>query len=824
MKGYDKIVKKLGDFIIKFRMPIIGVFIAVALLGVFGVFLTRINSDILSYLPPDTTTAKGMDFLEENFGLSGNALIALDKETDYENIKDYVGQITQIEGVTTVLWIGSLDKVMVGTVDISNTEMVKETRQKAAEILMRDGNYLIMVTMSVGASTNEAGQVLEEIKGILGEEKYALGGTAPISRQVYDDAIRELPFFLAVAVILVLIVLFLTARSWIEPVIFIITMGIAVLINMGSNIIFGEISIITFCAAAILQIGMAMDYAIFLTHMYTEERQKGLDSKGAAHSAVRRTFPTVAASALTTMGGMAALFMMSFTIGKDLGGVLLKGIAISLITVMVMQPCLLLLFDKLIERSKKKAVDFKFLGLAKFTVKNRIIVVVIFILLLGPAFLGQYFLDLSYLDFLPKTDNPNELTEYVDDLSNQLFVAVPIENGSLLAQKQYVESLKESSYISAVTGLVSMLPENMMNEEGRLFINIMGLNVDVTQAVLKMGEDMGFANNGYALYTIALREDIPLESAEANAALHETQTISAGSFDNYLVTGIVQGVKDFQDITPRDFLKINFLSIALVLLVLIINMRSLKYPVLLLVLIQFGIWFNFSINKALGTSVNFLSYLVVGAIQLGATVDYAILLTGKYKEYRREGMDPLKAAYTASASSSMSVLTAASIMIVACLSVAFIASNSVIKEIAAMVARGAIISCAMVLCVLPSILASSERFDQFVKEHGGVKGLTEKFLKDLNEQAKKSAEKLRENTDKFIESAKHIQEQLQEKSDAITKGIKQKLASGKKKEMQINTPTEQEGSQTDTIVAQEESRVQPDDQQDDAERYKDDRV
>ncbi|NCA66963.1 MAG: hypothetical protein EOM87_02750 [Clostridia bacterium] len=786
MKAFDKIMKKLGDFVVKFRMPIIGVFISLAILGIFGVFLTKINSDVLSYLPPDSQTAQGMAFLEENFGLAGNALVALDKDTDYNNIKTYAEEIAQIEGVTTVLWIGSLDEVKVGTMDISNLDMVKEIREKAAEILTRDGNYLIMVNMSVGASTNEAGEVLEEIKDILGDERYALGGTAPISRQVYDDAMRELPYFLIVATLLVLLVLVLTAHSWIEPVIFISTLGIAVLINMGTNFIFGEISIITFCAAAILQLGMAMDYAIFLTHMYTEEREKGLDSHDSVRSALKRTFPTVLASALTTMGGMGALFLMSFTIGKDLGGVLLKGIAISLITVIVLQPCLLIMFDKVIARSKKKALDFKFKGLAKFTVKNRLLVIGIFAVLIIPAFLGQHFLNLSYLDFLPKNESPNELTAYVEDLSNQLFVAVPISSDSLLEQKTYIDNLNNSQYISAVTGLVSMLPPDMIDEQGKLKINI-GITVDITDAVLNMGVDMGFISNGYALYTIALREDIFPESAAATEALAETDSISAGSFDNYILTGIVQGVKDFQDITPVDFAKINFLSIGLVLLVLILNMRSLKYPILLLLLIQFGIWFNFSIDKALNNSVNFLSYLVVGSIQLGATVDYAILLTNKYKEYRREGCDPLKAAYTASSSASMSILTAASIMLVACLSVTFLASNAVVKEIAGLVARGSVISCVLVLCVLPSILASSERFEQFVKDGGGIKGLSEKFLHDLNEQAKKSAEKLKESKDKLIESAKHFQEQVQERTDSIAKEIKEKLHLNKK-----NTKTVEE--------------------------------
>lgn len=805
MKFFDKILKKLSEFVVKFRMPILGIFISLALLGVFGIFLTKINSDVLSYLPPDSKTAEGMAFLEENFGISGNALIAFDKNTEYGKIEDYVVQIEEIEGVTGVLWIGALDELNIGNFKLKNLAMIDEARERASEILMRDGNYLVMVNMSVGASTNEAGAIIDEIKIMLEGEVYALGGTAPISRQVYDDAIREIPIYLVVAVILVLILLFLTAHSWIEPVIFISTLGISVLINMGSNFIFGEISIITFAAAAILQLGLAMDYAIFLTHMYTEEKAKGIEPHQAVRNAVRRTFPTVCASALTTMGGMGALFLMSFTIGEDLGGVLLKGIALSLITVIVLQPCLLVLLDKTIDKSKKKALDFKFGGLAKFTVKNRIAVIIIFMVLLVPAYLGQHFLELSYMDFLPKPEETSELTHYVEDMGNQLFVAVPIDSDSLLEQKAYLERLNESDYISSVTGLLSILPDDLINEEGQIII----LGLPFTKAVLSMGAEMGFVSNGYTLYTIALKDHIDVESAEAMQALFEIQTISEESFiEGFILTGIVQGVKDFQDITPIDFLKINFLSIGLILLILMLNFRSFKYPLLLVLLIQFGIWFNLSIDRLFGNSVNFLSYLVVGAIQLGATVDYAILVTSKYKECRKEGNDPLQAAYKSSTSASMSVLTSATIMMVACLSVAFIASNAVIREIAGLVARGAVISCVLVLCVLPSILSSSERLEQFIRDGGGVKGLTEKFLKELNEQAVRNAVKLMIGAEKIIENAK----QLQEKTDHFVKDVVHKIAHNSKKDANAK-PTNKviESEQTKKIAKPNQETEKKDD-------------
>ncbi len=750
MSFFDKVLAKISDFVIKFRMPIVGIFISLALLGGVGIFVTKINSDVFSYLPPDSMSAEGMKFLEQNFGISGNAIVALDKNTEYASITDYVNQIEDIKGVSKVLWIGSLDKIEIAGIDFGKVALMEETREKAREVLMQNGNYLLMINMSVGASTNEAGQIIKGIDQILKGENYAMGGTAPVARKVYDDAMKELPIYLVIAVALVLIILFLTAQSYVEPLIFITTLGISVLINMGSNFIFGEISIITFAAAGLLQLGLAMDYAIFLTHMYSEEKQKVQDASSAVKNALKRTFPTVSASALTTMGGMAALFLMSFSIGRDLGGVLMKGIALSLITVIVLQPCLLVLLDKTLVKTQKKALDFKFDKLAKFTVKNRVVVIIIFCVLLIPAYLGQHFLDLSYLDFLPKTERQDELTQYVENMSNQLFVIVSIDSTDLLAQKEYVQKLKESEYIHSVTGLISMLPDNVVDSEGNATI----FGLPITNVIYRMGENIGFVKNGYTMYTIALNSEIMPESSEANRALAEVHTINNECYEEYMLTGMVQGVKEFEEITPRDFLKINLLSIGLILLVLIINFRSIKYPLLLVLLIQFGIWLNLSINRLFGSSVNFLSYLVLGAIQLGATMDYAILVSNKYKEYRKVGDDPLQAAYKSSSSASMSVLTSASIMMCACLSVTFITSNAVIKEISLLIARGAIISCILVLCVLPSILASSERLERFIKEGGGVKGITEKFLKELNEQAAKSAKHMQERASKLVTDIK----------------------------------------------------------------------
>ncbi len=753
-KVFSAAVDGIARFTIKGKIGILIFFLLITALCAYGITLTSINSNVLSYLPAESNTSVGMNFFGENFNVQGNIVIAVDKNTPYEQVKTAADRIkSEIPEATTVLWIGSIDdfanspmSVKVGNMPVSGTaselapDLVAELRAKASELLVKDGNYVLMITLSEPPSNVRSIAISKEVHGILEGIRYAENGVTPISVQVYTDAIKELPYYVILAIVLVLIILILTSSSYVEPIIFLATLGVAIVINMGTNFIFGEVSIITFCASAILQLALSMDYAIFLTHMYKEQKLRyPNDSFGALSSTLKRTIPTVCSSGLTTIGGLAALFLMSFTIGVDLGGVLLKGIVLSLITVFFMQPCLLLLMDKLITKTAKKPLDFKFHRITRFSVQQRLAVVALLILLIAPSIYGQIAVKLSYLDFLPERTETNELTEIVDGMSNQMFIAAPYDENSLADQVQYCENLSATENISSVTGLFGMLPSSMMGEDGKFYytLELFGASarLDITEQLLTIGEEMGLLNNGYAMYLVAINDSVDVESPEATTALFAVRDESESLFgDACYVTGIPQGVYDFQTITPKDFGKINIVTVVLVFAVLVLTFGSLKYPLLLMALIELGLCINFSLNSIFGASINFLSDLVVGSIQLGATIDYAILVTGKYRELRKEGKNGMEAAYYAGSSCSMSVLTSASIMITACVSVAIITNNAIIREIALMVARGALISCILVLCALPAILALSSSLKKQREEAGGIKAFTALVFNKINQE------------------------------------------------------------------------------------------
>ena len=744
-KSFRDIMNVIGGWIIKFRLPIVVVIAVIVGLCAYGITQTNINSDIMSYLPEGTDTYDGSEFLSENFGIQSNAAYAVKGESvTYEQLALAVEKAKTDKHITDIMWLGSMDEISIGNLELedpfSMMEGGDETKAKLENLFYKDGNYMLIVTMDVGASTNEAGTALASINAALDEAgaTYVAGGTAPVSRKVYDDAIHELPIYLVIAVVLVLIILFLVSANWLEPLVFMLTMGVSIVINMGTNFFFPEVSIITFCAASILQLALAMDYSIFLTQIYGEERKKGLPEAGAMISAIGTTLNTVFSSALTTMGGFAAFFVMSFTLGADLGGVLIKGIFLAMLTVIILQPCLLILLSKpMAKTGHKKLIDIKFSGVAKFSVKHRIVIVVLFALILIPAFIGQMLLPLSYLNFMPKTEGDPTLVTYVSDTSNQIFLAAPVNEKDPTQNVLFAEEVEKIPGVSGVTGYFAFLPKQSIGADGRLHMQY-GISVDLVE----IGKKGGYiTKDGYTLYLVSLSKENNVESEEATAILNKVKEVATARFSpaKIYTTGVVQAVADFRVLTPRDFRWITLISIAIIFVVLLISFRSLVYPFLLVLLIELGTWINFSISTIFGQSLNFLAYIVVGAIQLGATVDYAILVTHKYRALTKEGKEPLLAAYEAGTSCTMSILTSASILVAACASVTIVSSNQVIREVTMMCMRGAVISTVLVLFVLPSLLACTSRIRIRAAEAGGMHNLTKNFLMEVNRHIRDAA-------------------------------------------------------------------------------------
>jgi len=721
-------MNQVGNVIVKRRILIVIVIAVILAATAYAIGLTNINSDIMSYLPKGTDTYEGSAFFAENFALESNAVYAVkgDSPDTYEKLYDAVEEAKENRYITDILWVGTADGLPVDSV-----EGGEKTKKKIEDLFRKDGNYLLIVSMNVGASTNEAEEALRCLNDALGDLEYVAGGTSPLSRKVYNDAIGELPIYLVVAIILVLIILFLVSANYLEPIVFMVTMGVSIVINMGTNFFFPEISIITFCAASILQLALAMDYSIFLTQIYSEETMRGIPMEKAMVTAIGTTFKTVLASGLTTMGGFAAFFVMSFTLGADLGGVLIKGIFLAMLTVLVLQPCLLIILNKPMKKTgHRRLIDLRFRRLAKFSVRHRVIIVILFSLLLIPAFLGQYFLSLSYLNFLPKMEGDPTLVSYVSETSNQLFLAVPVDEEDAVQNVRFVEKVEKLEGVSGVTGFYAFLPEEAFDENGEIRVKDSSWHIDAVE----LGKSFGYITpSGYTMYMVSLTSDNGVESLSATAILEEVKALANEMFDGKVYsTGVVQAVTDFRELTPRDFRWITIISVVIIFCVLLLTFRNFVYPFLLVLLIELGTWINFSLSTIFGQSLNFLAYIVVGAIQLGATVDYAILVTTRYVSLRKDGKDPLFAAYESGTSCTMSILTSASILIAACASVTLISSNAVIGEITMMCMRGALISTLLVLFVLPSLLACTSRVRHLATEAGGMHALTKKFIVQAN--------------------------------------------------------------------------------------------
>lgn len=711
-------MNKFAKFIVKHKILIVGITVLLCIASVVAMMYVNVNSDILSYLPDGVPMTEGMNFLKENFGMEGDAIIGV-SNVDYETMKGITEAIAKEKGIKEggVIWIGALldmEKPNIpgvgGIVDNIITDMksnqdllnlfypVMGGGERPADFTFNDevkaqkGNYMVMLQLNVATSSQEALDLVTKIDTeILDGYDHAVGGSTKMTKDIFDSTIGEIWKYSLVAILVMFIILLCTTTSLTEPFIFMFTLGISILINMGTNLILPSVSVVTFAASSILQLGLSMDYAIFLMHAYSEEKAKTLDENLAMQRAIPKTFSTISSSALTTVFGFLALFFMQFKIGGDLGIVLAKGVFLSLITVLIVQPCLMLMTNKLHNKLEHRIIVPKLKGVASFSIKNRKVIVILSLIILIPCIIMQSMVSISYIKFVEEPANKTEIQQQVDSMSNSIIAIVPVDSKK---NYEFLEKLKNVEDITATMGLYNMLPENIGN--------LIGGMLESGKVLPGMEMLTNFANNGYTMYSIML--DCEGESPVAAQRLQEIHALFQEQFgEDYYVTGMSQAVEDLKVITPRDFAVVSISSILLILVVLIIALKSFKLPILLIAVIEFGIFINLSISYMLGESINFMAYIIISSIQLGATVDYAILYTVKYQRYL-DIMPAKEAGYRALRDSGVSILTSVAIMAGCCLSVALVTSNKIVGEITLMIARGAIISGVLTLLLLPAIL------------------------------------------------------------------------------------------------------------------------
>lgn len=667
-------MKKIAKFIVNNNKKIISFYLVLIIISAIAMQQVTINSDLSSYLPNSSMTKQGQKILEDDFNMLGQAVLAVKNKEMYE-ISAIVKEIESLDGVKNVIWLGKYEDTK-KPVEFMNEETVSK--------FVKEDAYILNIFLEHSNNSSETFEIMDTIDEMIDGEYY-LGGSAMKSKGVLESALSELPKYLILSVIIIFIILLVSTSSYFEPIFFLITIGVSIVVNMGTNIFLGDVSAVTFSATAILQLALSMDYSIFLLHTFHDERAGGKNLREAMKNAITTTFTSISASALTTAGGFIALLLMRYGMGADLGIVLAKGVFFSLIAVITLQPCLIILFDSVIEKYTHKVYLPTFKKVASFSVKYRYVILAAALLIVIPAFQAQSRVDYNYLSAVKESGEESELKTIVENLGTQAIVIAPNDNKAI--HEDYIENIRNLDYVNSITGLYTIVDKTIPDSF-------------IPKEVLD-----SYTTDDYTYYIIELLGD--REDKTSFEAINSISNISEKYFQEWYISGDTQAAKDLSEVTPKDFVKVAAASAIIIFFILLLAFRSIKYPILLVFVIELGIWINLSITYFMGANINFISYIIISSIQLGATVDYAILLTDKYRKYEST-MLVKDAVRNAVKDSGRSILVSALIIFSSCLSVHYITSNLAVGEITLLIGRGALISTFLVIILLPALLVISK--------------------------------------------------------------------------------------------------------------------
>lgn len=675
-------MQKLSQIIAKNRVVILVLAFILLIPSAFGYFNTKVNYDILSYLPSDLETRQAQAILKEQFGCGSLAMLIVD-DMDNKDVEKLKGKVEEVQGVNEVIWIND-------ALDISVPMEILPSSVK--DMLFSDNSTLMIVKLSESDADIDTQKAVQEIRDITGKQAF-LSGIAGVIKDTKDLADKEAPVYILIAVILSLIVLALTMESFLTPVIFLLSIGIAIAYNMGTNIWFGDISYITKALSAVLQLGVTMDYSIFLLHRYDEERLIQNDNTSAMAVAIEKTIGSIAGSSLTTIAGFLALCIMELALGKDIGFVMAKGVVFGLICTVTVLPALILVFDKGIHRFKHKTVLPKFEKSSAWVIKHHKVLVLIGALILIPALIGYkktdvyYNLDESLPKDLPSIVANNKLkTEY-----NMMSTNIILVKEELDAYKVN-EMIKELKGVDGVTSVIG-------------FEDILGARIPESFIPDELLSKI--KNGGYE--EIMLNSEYKAASEDVTTQLKEINNIVKKYDPEGLVGGEAPLTNDLINIADTDFKMVSFASIIAIFLIILIIFKSPVIPIILVLAIELAIYINLGVPYYMGTSIPFIASIVIGTIQLGATVDYAILLTSRFKEELAKNKDKNEAMRISLQGSTRSIVTSALTFFGATAGVGIISDMEMISSLCTLMARGAIISMFVILFILPGILLLCEK-------------------------------------------------------------------------------------------------------------------
>ena len=679
-------MKKFGKVVVKLRIPILVLSFLLLIPSVLGYFNTRVNYDILYYLPSDIDTMQGQDILLDDFGKGAYAMVVVDG-MNKSNVSKLVKKVEGVDHLASVISYSGI----VG--DDVPSEILPDKFRSYFEN-EDSGATLFAIFFDDTTSSDDTMKAIQEVRDVTDNQCYIAGMSAVVT-DTKTMAEKETPFYVLVAVVLVCIVLAIFMDSFLVPVFFMLSIGMAIVYNLGSNYFLGEVSYITKALAAVLQLGVTLDYSIFLWHSYKEAKEETPDDHHEAMAvAIGNTLTSVVGSSITTVAGFIALCFMSFTLGLDLGVVMAKGVVLGVIGCVTILPSLILTFDKALEKTMHREIMPNFDKPARWIVNHSWIFLIIFVLLLGPAIYGynntKVYYDLS--DTLPEKLNCSQANKMLAenfDGTNSIYMILADSNLSAEDSNAMMNEVNDLDGISFALSIDSalggeipteMLPDSLVSE----------LKGDEYQIMM-------VSTN----YTIA--------SDEINDQINKVDAIAKKYDAKSMVIGEAPCTKDLITITDKDFKTVSAVSIVAIFFIIFFVLKSISLPVILVAAIEFAIFVNMGIPYYTGTTIPFISSVVIGTIQLGATVDYAILMTTRYKRERAAGNSKKEAISIALGTSIPSIIVSALGFFAATFGVGMIASVDMIASLCTLMARGAIISMFVVIFVLPSLFVLLDR-------------------------------------------------------------------------------------------------------------------
>lgn len=672
-------MKKFAEKIVKFHIPILFISLLLLIPSVFGFLNMRVNYDILYYLPDDIETMEGQDILMDEFGKGAYGILLCRDMESYDAIK-LADRLKEIHHVADVICYD----------DLTGGKIPKELLPNDIRKVFyskNDGDTLMFLFFDTTSSADETMNAIEEIRHITGEQ-CLLSSMSAIATDTKNLVENEMAVYTIIAVILCLIVLFLTTDSFMIPILFMVSIGMAIIYNLGSNFIQAEISYITMALVAILQLGVTMDYSIFLYHSYKEAQLACTDNEEAMTNAITATIVSVTGSSLTTIAGFLAMCFMTFTLGLDMGIVMAKGVVMGVICCVTVLPALILTFDKMVKRTSHKALQIMPDRITSFITKHYRIFAVIILLLWIPAIYGNQNVDVYYKldESLPsylESRKANMVLEEEFDM-NSVSMALVSSDLSSKDTKEMINHIEKLDGVSFVLGLDSVIgstiPEALIPEDIKDTLTSDHWKLLMVSSVYQVATD------------------------EINEQCEEIETIIKQYDDNGMLIGEAAATKDLVKITDRDFNVISFISIGVIFILVFFVLKSAILPVILVFVIELAIFLNMSIAYYTGMTLPFIASVCVGTIQLGATVDYAILMTTRYKKERMDGKPKKEAVSTALSTSINSIFSSALGFFAATIGVGVYSDVDLIGSLCMLLSRGALLSMIIVICALPTML------------------------------------------------------------------------------------------------------------------------